>query len=218
MIPEITFILKSVPAGIWYFATALVGVAYLYDKDRKDRAFKMEQLKHKGFSVAKSAKSETSVYKVVMETAVMINADRAYIMMFHNGGMYQTGNDIPKISMTNEYNRNGTELKYRSDQWNNIIVSGEIAVMIDDLIKHKYQEFHLGETDFGGFEMKESQLIHEGLQTCYNFILVNHTHPEHPPIGIVSFYYQNKVQLSTGDLARLNIQNSKIQTHLLTPV
>lgn len=72
-------------------------------------------------SIRISAEKNDKIQDVLLETRIKLNADRAYLAMFHNGNKYIEGSEILKKSRTNESAAPG--VSYEAQHFQNILIS-----------------------------------------------------------------------------------------------
>lgn len=112
---DISPILKSL--GEQIIGPILVGaiiyaIMLLQDKIQKTRI---------KFSVRMTAEKSDKIQTILLEIRIRLNADRAYLAMYHNGNKYIEGSELIKKSRTNEVAAPGVSLE--AHQYQNILIS-----------------------------------------------------------------------------------------------
>ena len=77
--------------------------------------------KKKPYSIRISAEKNDKIQDVLLEIRLRLNADRAYVSMFHNGNKYIEGSEILKKSRTNE--SAGPGISFEAQHYQNILIS-----------------------------------------------------------------------------------------------
>lgn len=80
--------------------------------------FKQRKKPH---SIRISAEKNDKIQDVLLEVRLKLNADRAYVTMFHNGNKYIEGSEILKKSRTNESAAPG--VSFEAQHFQNILIS-----------------------------------------------------------------------------------------------
>lgn len=75
----------------------------------------------KPVSIRISAEKNDKIQDILLETRIKLNADRAYLSMFHNGSKYIEGSEILKKSRTNESAAPG--VSFEAQHFQNILIS-----------------------------------------------------------------------------------------------
>ena len=99
---------------------------------------------HKKYPDKKDAEQNHRVYNELVELRVLTNADRSYVLRFHNGSEFLPNNPVWKISCTHEMVKSG--VTYESSQMQNVLVS-RVHNLASAVIT--------GESSYAGIEVKD---------------------------------------------------------------
>lgn len=98
-----------------YLGAALAGVAG-YWCSKALRSYKDWRKYKNNVSIPKLLSKDIGVYKYLTELLVQTNADRAYVLLFHNGVFYINKGSHMKVSCTHEIVRTGVSREQDSIQ------------------------------------------------------------------------------------------------------
>lgn len=110
-----TIIITTVVTSFTSIIVALIG-AGLY----KNISERKKQKEHKGKLIQQIQKDEL-IHFALRELRRLYNADRIYIVQYHNGGNFYTNSPMQKFSMT--YERCSDGLERLSDKFQGVLVS-----------------------------------------------------------------------------------------------
>jgi hypothetical protein len=102
-----TYVIGPIFLGLFFLAMQKLG-SFL---DNRRKSFLMKHLVHK----------DAGTRDLLIELRVELEADRAYVHMFHNGNHYVNGAEMMKISRTHEVV--GPGVSYEAQCWSEILTS-----------------------------------------------------------------------------------------------
>jgi hypothetical protein len=109
--------------------------------------------KMKSYPTKKDAEQNQRVYTELVELRVLTDADRSYVMRFHNGSEFLPDNSAWKISCTHETVRSG--ISYESAQLQEILVS-RVHNLVDSVITGEAKYLGVKVVDCGQCQFKST--------------------------------------------------------------
>lgn len=138
-------ILAILLAGLLYWNAALINDKYSFFKKEVKAEMKQEHTDEINKTIKNSIDSDFRINKILNEILIKFDADRVYIVLYHNGGTFPSG--VPFIKATETYGvvQRGTPSKIKDYQqlpiscfayWNKAVVLKRIMSYddIEDLV------------------------------------------------------------------------------------
>ena len=121
------------------FPLILAAAAYAFQKINK-----ILETKRRHFKFVKMTVRDQQIKEALIELRALLHADRAYVVMFHNGSVYQDGSHDLKKSRTHEVV--GPGVSYESQNYQDI----RISLVLDEieLLKAEQQPTYHKRSDF----------------------------------------------------------------------
>jgi hypothetical protein len=158
----------------------------------------------------KSLNRDVEVYRIIYPLRERYDAMRCYVKMFHNGGVYFSGEHKKKLTM--HYHAEAPGIKDISDDFQDCLIKGPLFRLIDEIRQNKDQLYR-DNRDL--IECPEVRAIMSTYDTQSSFHVMMRD-SEGDPIGVMALTFSRVDPLSSVDRAAIVEMSHKIKRLLLT--